>query len=211
MLVKISILSMTSCASSLLFGRVGYFFLRSPYRASAPFLISLGCKWLSSKVCSSFLTTADGRLETSPEFFLDRMRSCLASVFRTVGSYPQTYWFLALMIATLSESVVIDFVQFFFMLHIYTMSPFLRTFILLYIYPYTIMALFPLFVFMCVISMILRTDLIWNEWTKREHRSVHKPYTGKAMVACRPSPVFQFECSVMISNILSEMKENNFR
>jgi hypothetical protein len=26
------------------------------------------------------------------------------------------------------------------------------------------MALFPLFVFMCVISMILRTDLIWNEW-----------------------------------------------
>ena len=110
---------MTSCVSSLLIGRVGCFFLRSLYRASAAFLISLGCKWLSSKVCSSFLTTADGRLETSPEFFLDRMRSCLASVFRTVGSYPQTCWFLVLMITTLSESVVIDFEQFFFMLHIY--------------------------------------------------------------------------------------------
>ena len=30
------------------------------------------------------------------------------------------------------------------------------------------------------------------------------------MVACRPSPVFQFEFSVMISNILSEMKEKIF-
>ena len=110
---------MTSCASSLLFGRVGYFFLRSLYRASAPFLISLGWKWLSSKVCSSFLTTADGRIETSPELLLDLKRSCLASAFRTVGSYPQTCWFLVLMITTPSESVVIDFVQFFFMLHIY--------------------------------------------------------------------------------------------
>ena len=166
---------MTSCVSSLLFGRVGCFFLRSLYRASAAFLISLGCKWLSSKVCSSFLTTADGRLETSLELLLDRMCSCLASVFRTVGSYPQTCWFLVLMITTPSESVVIDFVQFFFMLHIYTMSPFLRSFILLYIYPSTMMALFPLFVSVCVISMISRTDLIWNEWTKSEHRSVHKP------------------------------------
>ena len=151
MLVNISILSMTSCVSSLLFGRVGCFFLRSLYRASAPFLISLGYKWLSSKVCSSFLTTADGRIETSPEFVLDRMCSCLASAFRTVGSYPQTCWFLVLMIATPSESVVIDFVQFFFMLHIYTMSPFLGTFILLYIYPSTIWLYFP-YSFPCVLS-----------------------------------------------------------
>ena len=115
---------MTSCVSSLLFGRVERFFLRSLYRASAAFLISLGCKWLFYKVCSSFLKTADGRLETSPEFFLERIRSCLALAFRTVRSYAQTCWFLVLMIATPSESVAIDFVVLFYAACIYDVTIF---------------------------------------------------------------------------------------